>query len=141
MLSFYAYFKYPYTKPYKKGFSTMIFKAAPWYTNHLKFYFYSDHPHLRRTNFLEKFGRYPEGLKGDDTEFQMALSVLRKKAKGLFYDDFTGIIDQVNSNVEPSTMVRSNWRQKDNIAIATLRKMYLPYRFIKNNLQLLFLRW
>ena len=39
-----------------------------------------------------------------------------------------------------SLLAASNWRQKNNITIATLRKMYLPYRFIKNNLQLLFMR-
>ncbi len=69
LVRFYSYFKYPYTIPFRKGFSKMIFKAAPWYTNHLKFYYYSDHPHLRRTSFFEKFGRYPEGLKGDVTEY------------------------------------------------------------------------
>jgi len=61
MVRFYAYFKYPFLKPYRNGFSDMIFNAWPWYWGYRKFYFYSDHPHLRRSNFLEKFGRYDKG--------------------------------------------------------------------------------
>lgn len=140
IIRFYAYFPYPYMEPFEKGFSKMLFKAAPWYNNHLKFYYYSDHPHLRRTTFLEKFGRYPEGIRGDETEFGMALSVLKHKGKGLFYNDYTGIIDQANSSSEPSTMVRSNWRQKQNLITLLLRKLYLQYRFVKNSIQLLMMR-
>ena len=59
MIRFYAYFKYPYLKPYRNGFSEMQFKW--WLPGYKKFYYYSDHPHLRKSNFFEKFGRYPEG--------------------------------------------------------------------------------
>jgi glycosyltransferase involved in cell wall biosynthesis len=89
IVRFYAYFKYPYTKPYGKGFSEMMFKLSPLATNHLKFYVYSDHPHLRRSNFLEKFGRYREGIKGDLTEFSMAASFVQKKGRGILFDEFT----------------------------------------------------
>src|SRR5690349_18417419 len=68
VVRFYAYFKYPYLKPYKHGFSQMQFKW--WLPGYKKFYAYSDHPHLRRSDFLEKFGRYPEGVKGDVTEYR-----------------------------------------------------------------------
>lgn len=62
IVRFYAYFTYPNLIPYGKGYSEMIYSFWNW--NHLKFYCYSDHPHLRRSNFLNKFGRYPEGIKG-----------------------------------------------------------------------------
>ena len=39
-------------------------KFKIWYPGYKKFYAYSDHPHLRRSNFLEKFGRYSENTKG-----------------------------------------------------------------------------
>jgi glycosyltransferase involved in cell wall biosynthesis len=133
---FYAYFKYPYTKPYKKGFSEMIFHRSILYSNHLKFYCYSDHPHLRRSNFFEKFGRYAEGIKGDLTEFDMALSFIKNKGKGLLYDDITGIIDQSNSTTEPSTMQRSNWRESNNLLAQIARSVYLKFRLLKNTWQL-----
>lgn len=135
---FYAYFTYPYRKPYGKGFSEMIFKAAPWYGDHLKFYFYSDHPHLRRTNFFERFGRYREGLSGDRTEYLMSLSFIQKKARGIFYDDFTQVFYQKNSSDEPSTMERADWRQSKNPVILLLRFFYLRIKFIRWSLDLLF---
>jgi glycosyltransferase involved in cell wall biosynthesis len=67
MVRFYAYFKYPYLKPYRDGYSEMLFKL--WYSGYRKFHCYSDHPHLRRSTFFKKFGRYAEGVKGDRTEF------------------------------------------------------------------------
>jgi len=137
IVRFYAYFRYPYLRPYKKGFSEMVFKKWPWYSNHLKFYYYSDHPHLRRSNFLEKFGRYPEGIKGDETEYRMALSFIKKKGKGLFYNDFTQLFYQKNSATEPSTMIRSNWRQKRNPFILLLRAFYLKGKLIKSSIDLM----
>lgn len=133
---FYSYFKYPYTKPYGKGFSEMVFHKSVLYSNHLKFYYYSDHPHLRRSNFLQKFGRYPEGIKGDLTEFGMALSYIKNNGRGLLYDNFTGIIDQANSSSEPSTMQRANWRESKNIFALAARTLYLKYRLLKNTRQL-----
>jgi len=129
---FYAYFKYPYLKPYKKGFSEMMFKI--WYPGHRKFHCYSDHPHLRRSNFLEKFGRYREGIKGDRTEFLMALSFLKNKGKAMFYEDYKGLFDQVNSADEPSTMTRSDLRQSNNPLIAFVRMIY---RNVKHTYELL----
>src|SRR5690606_25094703 len=52
-IRFYGYTRYPYTRPYGKGFDEMIFKPSLFKWDHLKFYVYSDHPHLRRSNFME----------------------------------------------------------------------------------------
>lgn len=122
MVRFYAYFKYPYLKPYKKGFSEMMFGI--WKPGYRKFHVYSDHPHLRRTTFFNKFGRYAEGLKGDRTEFLMAQSFLKNKGKAMFYEDYKGLFDQVNSSDEPSTMKRSDLRQSTNPLIAFARAIY-----------------
>lgn len=134
IVRFYAYFVYPNLKPYAKGFSEMVFSYLD--LNHLKFYAYSDHPHLRRSNFLEKFGRYPEGIKGDLTEYKMALSFLQKKGRGLFYNDFTKLFYQKNSADEPSTMARENWRLSKNPAVVIARLVYLRYRWLKNTMDL-----
>ncbi|KAA6431530.1 glycosyltransferase family 2 protein [Dyadobacter flavalbus] len=138
IVRFYAYFSYPTLKPFKKGFSEMVYTF--WDMNHLKFYYYSDHPHLRRSNFLEKFGRYPEGIKGDLTEYKMAVSFLQKKGKGLFFNDFTRLFYQKNSSDEPSTMERPNWRLSSNPLIKLSRLLYLRYRWLKNSLDLVFMK-
>jgi glycosyltransferase involved in cell wall biosynthesis len=122
MVRFYAYFKYPYLKPYKKGFSEMKFGILK--PGHRKFHVYSDHPHLRRTTFFQKFGRYPEGLKGDRTEFLMAQSFLKNNGKAMFYEDYKGLFDQVNSSDEPSTMKRGGFRQSGNFFVSLLRTAY-----------------
>ncbi len=132
MARFYAYFKYPYLRPLRKGFSEMIFKI--WYPGYRKFHVYSDHPHLRRTSFFSKFGRYAEGIKGDRTEFLMAISFIKNKGKAIFYEDFKGLFDQVNSADEPTTMKRSNFRQSSNPLIGFARMLY---RNFKHNYDLL----
>lgn len=132
IVRFYAYFKYPYLKPYRNGYSEMIFKV--WYPGHRKFHCYSDHPHLRRSNFFEKFGRYAEGLKGDRTEFLMALSFLKHHGKGMFYEDYKGLFDQINSSDEPSTMTRSDFRTSTNPFVAFARAIY---RNVKHTYELL----
>ncbi len=133
MVRFYAYFKYPYLKPYRNGFSEMVFKL--WYPGYRKFHVYSDHPHLRRTSFFEKFGRYAEGIKGDRTEFLMNLSFIKKKGKAMFYEDYKGLFEQINSNDEPSTMKRSDLRQSNNPAIVLGRALY---RNVKHTWEVLF---
>jgi glycosyltransferase involved in cell wall biosynthesis len=133
LVRFYAYFKYPYLKPYRNGFSEMIFKI--WYPGYRKFHCYSDHPHLRRSTFLQKFGRYREGIKGDRTEFLMAISFLKNKGRGMFYEDFKGLFDQRNSEDEPSTMKRSDLRQSSNPFISLARAVY---RNVKHTTDLLF---
>lgn len=133
---FYAYFAYPYQRPYARGFGEMLFHKALWYTNHIKFYVYSDHPHLRRSSFLQKFGRYAEGLNVDKTEFQMCLSFLKHKGRGIFYREFTTLFDQVNSHSEPSTASYRGDRKYDNAFWRAARRGYLVYRLAKNTVQL-----
>ena len=129
MVRFYAYFKYPFLKPVKNGFSEMRFSPWPFYWGYKKFYVYSDHPHLRRSSFLEKFGRYPEGVKGDVTEYRMMMSFLRKKGQAIFYEDFKGLFDQVNSSTEPSTMKRNYWREAGNPLVTFARHAYRHLKF------------
>ena len=133
LVRFYAYFKYPYLKPYRNGFSEMIFKI--WYPGYRKFHVYSDHPHLRRSSFLQKFGNYKEGVKGDKTEFLMAISFLKNKGKAMFYEDFRCLFEQKNSSDEPSTMKRSDLRQSSNVLISFIRSVY---RNVKHTADYLF---
>jgi hypothetical protein len=62
---------------------------------------------LRRSTFLDKFGRYNEerALNIEQVEFKMAIAFLKRKGKVIFYEDYNGVFDQVNT-LEPSTMVR-----------------------------------
>jgi hypothetical protein len=119
---FYAYFKYPYLKPFRKGFSEMIFKI--WYPGYRKFHAYSDHPHLRRSTFTQKFGRYAEGLNVERTEFLMVISFLKNKGKGMFYEDHKGLFEQINTSVEPSTMERKGLKHMDNPIIWAAKALY-----------------
>ncbi|MGI4729414.1 MAG: glycosyltransferase family 2 protein [Janthinobacterium lividum] len=135
LIRFYAYFAYPDLKPYQKGFSEMVFRRRT--INHLKFYCYSDHPHLRRSSFFEKFGRFPEGIKGDLTEYKMAVSFIKNKGKGLFYNQFNTLFEQRNSSAEPSTIKRSNWRQSKSFLILMARAVYLKYKLVKGHVDLL----
>jgi glycosyltransferase involved in cell wall biosynthesis len=125
---FYSYRKYPYLKPLANGFSRMLF--SPLSRGYEKFYYYSDHPHLRRSSFFEKFGRYQEGLKSDVTEYRMMLSFLRNKGKGIYFDQYQNLFEQVNDASEPSTVKRSALRQTNNILIRNIRHVY---RYIKFN--------
>ena len=137
IVRFYAYFKYPFLKPYKNGFSEMKFSPWPFYWGYKKFYCYSDHPHLRRSNFFEKFGRYTEGTKGDVTEYRMMMSFLKNKGKGLFYEDFQCLLDQVNSSAEPTTMKRNYWRESNGFLIVFMRHLY---RYLKFNFDYHFMK-
>ena len=132
IVRFYAYFKYPYLKPYKNGFSEMVFNM--WNKGYKKFYYYSDHPHLRRSSFFEKFGRYAENTKPDVTEYRMMMSFLKNKGTALYYDDYSGLFDQVNSQAEPSMVKRNYWRNSTNPFISQVRHLY---RYIKFNWDLL----
>lgn len=127
VVRFYAYFKYPYLKPFRNGFSDMKFSI--WYPGYKKFYAYSDHPHLRRSNFLQKFGWYAEGVKGDVTEYRMMMSFLKHKGKAVFYEDYRGLFFQKNSEAEPSTMKRDFWRESNNRFVHLLREVYRYVRF------------
>jgi len=127
IIRFYAYGPYPYLKPYKKGFSLMIYK--PWFMDKNKIYNYSDHPHLRRSNFFERFGTYTEGIKSDKTEYEMCLSFIQNKGRGLFYDQYDTLFKQENSSAEPSTVTRSDWRQSGNPLVAFVRLLYRQFKY------------
>ncbi|PTS94521.1 glycosyl transferase family 2, partial [Pedobacter sp. HMWF019] len=128
MVRFYSYEKYPYLKPIGEGFSEMIFNPFLW--GYKKFYYYSDHPHLRRSSFFSKFGRYAEGIKSDVTEYRMMLSFLRNKGKSLYYEKYKELFDQSNSEEEPSTVKRQAWKQKDNFPTKVIRDIF---RYVKFN--------
>ena len=127
LVRFYAYYAYPYLESCGNGFSHMLYR--PWFTHTGKIYQYSDHPHLRRSTFLQKFGRYIEGIKSDKTEYQMCISFIRKKGKALFYNEFDTLFLQENSVHEPSTVQRSDWRQSGNPVVAVARAVYRQLKY------------
>ena len=129
LVRFYAYYAYPYLTPYAGKFAEMQYR--PWYLNYTKIYNYSDHPHLRRSTFFDKFGRYREGIKSDRTEYLMCVSFIQNHGKGLFYTDFDQLFTQENSAAEPSTVARSAWRHGNHAALALVRTLYrqLKYNF------------
>jgi glycosyltransferase involved in cell wall biosynthesis len=93
------YSRYPSTTPYKNGFSEMVFKlGAP---GSAKFFYYSDHPHLRRTSFFTKFGRYAEGIRAIKTEKCMVMSFLQAGGKAMIRDDNDLFVHE--NTIEPST--------------------------------------
>lgn len=127
---FYAYFPYAYRKPFEKSFEEMVFKI--WYPGYMKFYCYSDHPHLRRSGFLRKFGRYKEGVNVDIAEYNMSLAFLKEGGRGFIFNKIDGLFDQMNNADEPSTAsYRKDWKNKSNLLIQLLRKAYLQYKTIK----------
>lgn len=128
LIRFYAYIPYPYLKPRNDaGFSEMFLPFLGY--RYKKIYQYSDHPHLRKSNFTEKFGTYKEGISGDKTEYGMCLSFLRNHGKGFFYNDFKTLFIQANSADEPSTMVRSNWKNSSNFFIKIVRNVYRQLKY------------
>lgn len=135
---FYSYLEYTHKKPYKDGFSEMVFNHFSF--NLDKFPLYSDHPHLKRSNFLEKFGRYAENKNPEKTEFDMMISFLQKKGRGLLYDQFKTVFEQINTSSEPSTMTqeRTSWKKRDHIVINFIRYIY---RYVLFNFSLYFKRY
>jgi glycosyltransferase involved in cell wall biosynthesis len=127
MVRFYAYFKYPYLAPIKNGFSEMKFGILK--KGYNKFYYYSDHPHLRKSDFLQKFGRYSEGKNPEVTEYDMMFSFLLKGGKAMYFDRFQDVFIQKNTTQEPSTMVRGSLRESDKWYIFILREMYRHVKF------------
>ncbi|PWJ56790.1 glycosyltransferase involved in cell wall biosynthesis [Dyadobacter jejuensis] len=127
MVRFYAYFEYPYLTPIRDGYYEMKFNI--WKPGFRKFYVYSDHPHLRRSNFLKKFGSYREGIKGDNTEYGMMMSFLKNQGKALYYKGYTQLFEQRNSMHEPSTMHRNILRESNNYFIRNCRYLYRHIKF------------
>ncbi|GAB3721005.1 glycosyltransferase family 2 protein [Spirosoma lituiforme] len=133
IVRFYAYFRYPYLKPDSAKFSEMVF--SPLATNYRKVHYYSDHPHLRRSSFLDKFGPFDETTPPDQTEYRMCISFLQNKGKGLFYNDYTELFYH-NNSVEPSTIHRSGWRKSSGALVTFARVIY---RQLKHNYDIHFM--
>ncbi|WP_316833067.1 glycosyltransferase family 2 protein [Pedobacter aquatilis] len=127
-IRFYSYLNYPKLKAFGKGFAEMIFEHSS--LNIDKIPMYSDHPHLRRKNFFDKFGRYQEGVKGDQTEYRMMLSFLKNKGRGLLHINYKSVFDQVNTNTEPSTMTRKTLTNSDNYFVQQALYIYRLFKFI-----------
>lgn len=127
IVRYYAYNKYPYLLPFKDGFSWM--HMNPIGLKYRKLYCYSDHPHLRRTSFFDKFNRYEEGLSGDKTEYKMCLSFIHRNGLGLFYNSYKTLFIQKNSIVEPSTMSRNSWKNSDSYLIDKVRNVYRQIKY------------
>ncbi len=137
LVRFYAHYRHPYLKPLRNGFSEMRFQF--WSPGSKQFWCYSDNPHLRRSNFLEKFGFYREGIGSDKAELQKAISFLQKKGKAIIHDDFRTIFLHENDSEEPSQVSRKKFRKflqvTDLFLIKTART---TYRNIKFRIQYLF---
>lgn len=135
IIRFYSYIRYPHLKPFDKGFSEMVYKR--WSLHYLKIYYYSDHPHLRKSNFLEKFGKYTERVSVDRSEYRMCISFIQQKGKGLFFNDYKSLFKQINPEDEPSTTLRNQLTLSENILIRFIRDIYRQFRY---NYDLRFLR-
>ena len=136
---FYGYFPYVHREPFEKGFEKMIFDW--WYPSYVKFHYYSDHPHLRRSTFLQKFGRYKEGVNVDIAEYSMVLSFLKNKGKGFIFHQIDALFDQLNNADEPSTAAyRQDWKNSPNLFIKAMRGIYLQYKTLKYHKDLLFFK-
>jgi glycosyltransferase involved in cell wall biosynthesis len=121
---FYSYLNYPKLVPVKDGFSQMVFDPLSFDLD--KVPMYSDHPHLRRKSFFDKFGRYAENKSGDKTEYDMMISFLRNKGKGYLFADYKALLEPINSSSEPSTMLetRNFWRNNNSYVLRNVRAVY-----------------
>lgn len=126
-IRFYSYLDYPKTIPYQEGFSEMIFD--PWSMDITKVPMYSDHPHFRKSNFFEKFGRYTENKKSDQIEYDMMISFLKKRAKCLLVNDYRSVFAQINSDEEPSTVKRNSLRYSPSPLVWLPRYLYRILKF------------
>jgi glycosyltransferase involved in cell wall biosynthesis len=127
IVRFFSNFRYPYLTPYKKGFSKMYLPTLG--INYKKIYLYSDGPHLRRSNFLKKFGQYREHIHGDRTEYWMCISFIKNGGKGLFYDNFRSLFLHINTCEEPSRIDRPEWNSKPNFFYAAVQYIYRQLRY------------
>ncbi|MBK6345580.1 MAG: glycosyltransferase [Bacteroidales bacterium] len=131
LVRFYAYRKYPFLKPVMHGFSEMQFRF--WMPDAYQFNCYSDHPHLRRSSFTEKFGEFKEGIKSDRAEFMMVIAFLQKKGRALIHNDYREIFIQENSAEEPSQVKRKKLRVQfqasENFLIKIIRSFYRNVKF------------
>jgi len=128
VVRFYAYSNYPHLIPFKDGFSEMIYD--PWSANLDKITMYSDHPHLKRKNFMEKFGRYSEMKDPEKTEYDTMVSFVKRRGKAYFFTNYKSVFEQINTSSEPSTMERGSLRDSENVFV---RAGIVLYRHLKFN--------
>jgi glycosyltransferase involved in cell wall biosynthesis len=126
---------FPYLKDYKYGYVKMLFKRSLWFLDHLKFRIYSDHPHLRRSAFFQKFGRYLEGQRGDPTEYNMCMQFLNKGGKALMFNGPDLFLHE-HGSIEPNTMVRSKWKLSNSLLVSILRSLYLKGKVVSSTIKL-----
>lgn len=132
---YWAYWKYPYLKSIRNGFSEMEFSIFK--MGYKKFYVYSDACHLRRSNFFAKFGKFLENLPSDRAEYLMMMFFIRKHGKAIYNDNYNDMFDHRNSEDEPSTVERDFISYSEGNPIITIIRNL--YRNIKFNLDYLFL--
>lgn len=65
------------------------------------------------------------------------MKVLSVGVKTYFYEDFKALIEQENSDIEPSTVKRDFWRNNENILISVIRH---TYRYLRFNIDLFILK-
>lgn len=127
IIRFYSYRRYPYLKSFSDSFSEMA--IPPLAIKYNKLHSYSDHPHLRHSSFLERFGRYVEGIAPDKTEYRMCVSYIQHKGKGLFYNEYQKLFHQKNSPAEPSTYGRKKWSESNNMLLISVRNLYRQIKY------------
>ena len=128
LIRFFSYFKMPYQSAYSEHFSKLDFHFfAP---NNKQFHIYSDHPHLRRRRFKEKFGIYPTGQRPDKTEYWMIMKFLQRKGRALIIKDHQSLL-QLNNDEEGSTYSTNFWRESNLFFVRWLRNVYrfMKYRY------------
>jgi len=133
LIRFYAFpwAQFPYQKKFKEGFNELIFSLSPLYASHLKFFVYSDHPHLVHKSFTKKFGAYKENVKSDVTEQTMCRSFLKNNGKALFFEQNQTLFEHENSEEEPAYQ-----RNKSSLVLKLknfkpIYWAYLKFRMIK----------
>ncbi|WP_345951919.1 glycosyltransferase [Mucilaginibacter sp. PAMB04274] len=127
---------FPYLKDYKLGYAEMLFKPTLLHLNHLKFRLYSDHPHLRRSHFFQKFGRYIEGQRGDPTEYNMCMQFIRKNGRALMFNADSDLFLHEHGAIEPNTMVRSKWKLSNSFFVSVMRNLYLKGKVVNSTIKL-----
>jgi hypothetical protein len=136
IVRYWAYWKYPYLKAISNGFSEMKFNI--WKKGYKKFYVYSDACHLRRIDFPKKFGKFLENIPSDKAEYLMMMSFIHHKGKALYNDNYQDMFLHLNSNDEPSTVVRNSLSYANHNVLIT--QMQSIYRNLKFNFDYLLLK-
>ncbi len=127
LVRYFANFEFPYFRPFNAHFNQLF--APTFGRDYHKIYVYSDNPHLRRSSFLQKFGRYRENIPGDRTEYYMCISFIRRKGKAILYQQIHGLFTHVNFPAEPSTMSRKGWRYRGGPLLDLAKRIYRQIRY------------